>query len=188
MPVVEPKLRYDHLRQLPEDGRRYELAEGVLWASSPPRERHQRVVARLVAWLDGLGRAGLGRVYPAPFDVVLSEETVFQPDVLFVREEHRGVVTEENVQGPPDLVVEVLSEATRECDLGLKLRLYAHYGVPETWIVDPDGRSVRIFRRGPEGRYVEETTVRPGQALTSPLLGDARFPVEELFDGGAGLA
>ena len=87
----------------------------------------------------------------APTDVVLSPESVVQPDILFVSNERRGIITEANVSGAPDLVVEILSPSTAERDRELKLTLYARYGVREYWIVDPDDETVEVMELGAEG-------------------------------------
>ena len=84
-------------------------------------------------------------------DVVLSEESVVQPDILFVSNERREIITEDNIHGAPDLVVEILSPSTADRDKELKLRLYAQAGVREYWIVDPDERSVQVMELGSSG-------------------------------------
>lgn len=73
----------------------------------------------------------LGKVYIAPFDVILAEDSVVQPDVLVVLAEHLGIIAPEGVRGAPDLVVEVLSPATAQRDQGIKRRLYGRHGVKE---------------------------------------------------------
>ena len=93
----------------------------------------------------------LGRTWVAPLDVVLSNYDVAQPDILFVSNERRGIITEANVSGAPDLVVEILSPSTAERDRELKLTLYARYGVREYWIVDPDDETVEVMELGAEG-------------------------------------
>lgn len=82
-----------------------------------------------------------------PVDVVFDRHTVLEPDVLFIRAERLDIVTERNVSGAPDLVVEVVSESTRGADLGCKLRAYGKHGVGEYWAVDQDANTVRVFRR-----------------------------------------
>ncbi len=115
--------------------------------SPPAKPRHQRVVKNLIVCLARWEAAKLGRVYSAPLDVVFDQHTMFEPDVLFIRAEHLSIVKENNVSGPPDLVVEVLSESTRRLDLGRKLRAYGRHGVDEYWVVDPTERTVPVFRR-----------------------------------------
>jgi Uma2 family endonuclease len=77
-------------------------------------------------------------VFVAPFDVVLGDRTVLQPDILFIADENAGILNERNARGAPDLVIEVLSESTRRKDVLRKRRLYASAGVRWYWIVDPE--------------------------------------------------
>jgi len=96
-------------------------------------------------------------------DVVFDRHTVFEPDVMFIRPERLEIVTERNVSGAPNLVVEVLSESTRDVDLGPKLRAYSRYGVDEYWVVDPDANTVQVFRREGKAFIEVETVGRDGE-------------------------
>ena len=100
-------------------------------------------------------------MYIAPFDVVLSDTDVVQPDILFVSNERMGIVTEDNIQGAPDLVIEILSPSTAERDRTFKRSLYARHGVREYWLVDPDARSVEVLVLG-EGHFEIVSHLRPG--------------------------
>ena len=159
---------------LPEGDRR-ELIEGDFHVVPAPSIRHQTVAANLGTLLRELVRRNrLGIILWAPTDVVLSPETVVQPDILFVSNERRGIITEPNVSGAPDLVVEILSPGTAERDRELKLNLYARYGVREYWIVDPEDETVEVMELGPEGpldvrRYDAgsvESRLLPGLSVT----------------------
>ena len=134
---VETKLTYaDYLET--SDDERYELLNGELIEYPSPKEIHQSVLGNLYLILAKFIRErSLGKVYFSPFDVVLSDTNVVQPDILFISNERADIITPDNVQGAPDLVVEILSPATAERDRTVKLDLYATYGVKEYWIVDP---------------------------------------------------
>src|SRR5260221_9129763 len=115
---------------LPDDGNRYQVLEGELIVSPAPRLLHQDIVLQLALLLSGHVKArNLGKVYVAPVDVILGPTTVVQPDILFVRGEHMEIVTDQNIQGPPDLCVEVLSPGTESIDRERKKTLYARFGV-----------------------------------------------------------
>ena len=73
----------------------------------------------------------------APTGVVLDDENGLQPDILFISNDRRGIISERGVDGAPDLIAEVLSPPTRARDLGIKLRRYAAAGVPHYWTLDP---------------------------------------------------
>ncbi len=165
MDAVDHRYVYEDLLTMPDDGNRYELLEGELVVSPSAKPRHQQVVKNLIVSLARWEAAKLGRVYSAPLDVVFGPHTVFEPDVLFIRAEHLSIVKESNVSGPPDLVVEVLSESTRRIDLGRKLRAYGRHGVDEYWVVDPTEHTVHVFRReGPA--FVATGVFGAGDGLT----------------------
>ena len=82
--------------------------------------------------------ADLGWVFfNPPTDVLLSDHDVVQPDLIFVSRERKHVITDANIQGAPDLVVEILSPSTASRDWRDKLDLYERHGVAEYWLVDP---------------------------------------------------
>lgn len=147
MAAADPHYAYEDLIALPEDGKRRELIEGDLFVSPSPGRRHQRIVKNLVVLLSGLEAKGAGQGYPAPFAAVFDRHTVLESDVLFIRTERLGIVGERNVTGAPDLVVEVLSDGSRDMDLGPKLRAYSRHGVGQYCVVDPDAGTIQVFHR-----------------------------------------
>ena len=135
---VDIRLTYEDFCCLPNDGKRYEIIDGELFVTPSPFRPHQRAVTRLTSYLSVFVREkDIGEVFVAPFDVVFSRFDVVEPDLLYVSKGRLSVLTEKNVQGAPDLVVEVLSPSTAETDRTIKLKLYARYGVQEHWIIDP---------------------------------------------------
>ncbi len=174
------KLTYRDYLLLPEDSR-YELIEGDLFMVPSPIELHQRISKRLeyelITFVEG---NGLGEIYHAPFDVVLSIHNVVQPDIVFVAKERRGIITEKNIQGAPDLVIEILSPGTSDRDLTVKRTLYGKYGVKEYWIVDPVAESIEICRLTQSG--METVQVCPnGSTLASPLLPNLSLNLSKIF-------
>src|SRR5436305_1778740 len=128
------KLSYGDYVLIPEDGRRHEILDGEHCVTPAPLTRHQRVSARLHGNLEPfVFERQLGLVLAAPTDVLLSPHDVAQPDLLFISKARMEIVAEENVQGAPDLVVEILSERTRRRDERLKHDLYERFGVQEYW-------------------------------------------------------
>jgi Uma2 family endonuclease len=142
LPEVGPVTPAD-LDRMPDDGRRYELIDGVLVVSPAPRPRHQRAVLRLVRILDDACPPEL-EVFVAPLDVVLAEDTVMRPDILVGR---RADLTDRNLPAAPVLAVEVLSPSTRRFDLVLKRARLEAAGCAHYWVVDPDEPSVLAWRR-----------------------------------------
>jgi Uma2 family endonuclease len=119
-------------------------------------------------------------VWFAPLDVVLSNYDVAQPDVLFVSNERSGIITEANVQGAPDLVIEVLSPRTAQYDRGYKRTLYGRFGVREYWLVDPEAEAVEVLTGSDRG-LVAHATYRLGDTLASPLLPELDVGIQEIF-------
>ncbi len=142
--MVSTKLTYADYLALPGD-ERYELHDGELVMVASPSEPHQRVAKRLAWQMMTLEERGLGQVYFAPFDVVLSDTEVVQPDLLFISQERAHIITHANVQGAPDLVVEILSPSTSNRDWTYKRELYAKYSVKELWLVDPEAGIVWVM-------------------------------------------
>lgn len=180
MDVIRPVVSFADLRELPHDGNRYEILEGVLAVSPSPNRKHQDIVRRLAAFFIGVEAAGHGQWYPAPFDVVFSNNNVTEPDLLFVQTNRLHIITDANVQGPPDLIVEVLSSSTRDRDLGLKAHLYAQFGVPEYWVADPDTESITVHRLTENG-YHRTGPFRKGETIECPLFPGLPLPIADVF-------
>ncbi len=172
---------YEDIVRLPDDGQRYEVIEGELIVVPAPTTGHQGAVWQLAALLHRAQEAGYGKGFVAPLDVVFGPHDATQPDLFFIRRERLGIVTRANVQGVPDLIIEVLSPGTRADYLGRKFRLYARCGVPYYWVVDPDARTVQPFTLR-EGSYVEEPILRAGQELACPLFPGITTDVAAIFD------
>ena len=138
------------LDALPDDGQRYEIIDGVLYVTPAPRVRHQDVVTTLAAIFHPYVAACRARVLVAPTDVQKGERTSVQPDVLVVRFNDRGGITEP--VGLPDLLlaIEVLSAGTARTDKREKRWLYQNEGVAEYWIVDADSWVIERWRPGDE--------------------------------------
>jgi Uma2 family endonuclease len=174
------KFTYEDYRNAPED-KRYELLDGDLVVTPAPGTAHQRALRKLTILLGlSVERSGVGEVFVAPFDVVLSDTDVVQPDLLFVSNEREHVITEANVQGAPDLVVEILSPSTAERDLTFKRSLYAKHGVKEFWLVDTDAKTVTVLLRDPQG-FGTIGVCGEGQTLDSPTLTGFTINPAEIF-------
>ena len=189
-PTSAKKLTYRDYLRFPEDGQRHEILEGEHHVTPAPSFGHQRAVLNLAYLLqDFLRRNRRGTLLPAPFDVVISKHNLAQPDLLFVSNERAGVLTEKNLQGVPDLVIEVLSSSTRRVDEGTKRAIYERFGVQEYWLVDPQRRTVRIFRRA-GGSGAGDSAFGPpldlaaeaGDVLTTSLLAGFSIQVAEIFE------
>jgi Uma2 family endonuclease len=184
-PHVDARLTYDDFLLFPDDGKRHEIIDGVHYVTPSPNRRHQRLVGRLHLQVARHLEAhpGLGEVFLAPFDVVLSRFDVVEPDLLFIAGDQPEILTAQNVQGPPALVIEVLSKSTRKRDAQTKRRLFERTGVREYWLVDPELDTVQVFRPSPDGRLarVAELTAEDDDHLASPLLPGCTIALRDLF-------
>lgn len=138
---------YSEFARLPESGStRYEVIDDELVVTPAPSLHHQRIAGRLFARLFGFVQEhDLGEVFPAPLDVLLAEGDYMEPDLVFVRKDRADILSDRGVDGPPDLVVKILSPSTEARDRGVKLERYRLFGVPEYWIVDPDEGTIEVW-------------------------------------------
>ena len=163
------------------DDKRCQLLDGELIVAPSPTTRHQTILARLSQALHGwVNSSQAGEVWFAPLDVVLSNHDVAQPDILFVSNNRSAIITAANIQGAPDLVVEILSPATAQYDRGYKRTLYGRHGVREYWLVDPDAETIEVLTESAEGLVLEATHNR-GDTLISPLLRGLAIELEQIF-------
>jgi Uma2 family endonuclease len=178
------KFTYDEYCAFPEDGKRHELIDGDHYVTPAPLTKHQRIVANLHRLIGPVVHEhSLGTVLFAPVDVLLSHVDVVQPDFLFVSKARTVIITESNIQGAPDLVVEILSESTRKNDEGIKRLLYERAQVQEYWIIDPVAETIKIYRLH-DGHYAtpdEVTSTSPTTALTTPILPGLSISLSEIF-------
>ncbi|MFQ5578579.1 MAG: Uma2 family endonuclease [Anaerolineae bacterium] len=174
---------YDDYLRLPDDGRRYEIIEGVLYMVNAPGFEHQFAVAEIFGELRNFVKKNrLGVVLTAPFEVHLSENTrPVQPDVLFIRAENHPAPGAPFFEGAPDLVVEVLSPATARTDRFIKFNAYEEAGIPEYWIVNPKTRSVEVFTLTEGGEYALKGEHTAGEAVESDALAGLAIPAASLF-------
>jgi Uma2 family endonuclease len=185
-PSAHPDTRftYEDFLLFPDDGRRHEIIDGEHYVTASPNTRHQRLVGRLFVALNDHLREHpeQGEVFFAPFDVVMSFCDVVEPDLLLVTGDQAEIVTEKNVQGPPALVVEILSPSTRKRDVQIKRRAYERLGVREYWIVDPELDLIKVFRRSADRLpRVAEFSTEEHDVLETPLLPGLSISLEKLF-------
>jgi Uma2 family endonuclease len=135
--------------------------------------KHQRVSVKLTVVLGIHADANdLGELYTAPCDVVLAITSIVQPDLLFVSKERLGILTDPNVQGPPDLVIEIISPSSTKTDQDTKRKLYEQYRVQNYWIFEPLERWARAYALGADGAY----------ELVAEAHGDATFSAPPFLD------
>jgi Uma2 family endonuclease len=182
--VVAPKFTYKDLQEMPDDGKRYQLIDGELYVTPSPNRAHQRAVGNLYVLLrERFEKPGLGEVYLAPFDVVFDQMNVVQPDLLVVGNERLAIITEANVEGVPDIAIEVLSPSNKRFDREKKLQLYGRVGVPELWYFDPADRTAEVFHAETQGRCVLTAKLSGSEAIRSAVFPGLSLTLDEVFAG-----
>ena len=181
MQDAQPRFGYSDLLAMSEDGRRYEIHGGELVVVAAPLARHQIAAFEVATVLNDYGHRSGGRAVIAPFDIVFDEYDVAQPDVVFFRAERSHLVRPDVVtRSAPDIAVEVLSPSTASVDRGRKMRMFARYGVPEYWIVDPVDRQVEVHVLE-DGAYRQAQVATGGNIVRSVLLPDLSFTAAGIF-------
>jgi Uma2 family endonuclease len=178
---------YEEYARLPQPsearGTRFEVIDGELYVTPGPSLRHQQIVVRLTALLHRFVEDNrLGEVIVSPFDVLFAEGDYVEPDIVFVRSDRLEILAERGAEGPPDLLVEVLSPATAARDLGIKLDRYRLFGVAEYWVIDPDECTVLVWRLD-EGASAPLALGIADTLRWQPLAGGPKLeiPIEELL-------
>ena len=143
--------RYSDYLKLPDDNNLYEILKGELVVRTSSNRVHQRCSIRLSVILSvHVTQHELGEVYTAPFDVILDPESsdpeiLVKPDLLFVSKDRLQIITAENVQGSPDLIVEILSPSTASTDRDQKFKIYQETKVAHYWIIDPTAQTLEEY-------------------------------------------
>jgi len=176
---VSRKLTYDDLADMPDDGLRREILDGVLFVTPSPVPMHQRVSKRLVRQLEEYFESGgLGEIFYAPLDVILGPHDVAEPDILVVTDQ--ALITKRAIEGAPALVVEILSPSTANRDRTLKRVRYAAAGVAEYWIVDIQRKRIECLTLRGE-RYSQSVVVEGEERLVHPRWPDLTIDLAALW-------
>ena len=175
-------MTYEDLLLLPEDGLRHEIIDGEHYVNASPVTKHQRVSMRLIAEFNFyLREHPVGELFHAPLDIVFSRYDVVEPDLLFISNDRRQIITEKNIQGAPDLLIEIVADSTRHHDEVKKYALYEREGASEYWLIDADRDCVRVLRPNSAGHYVAAAELSGSDKLSSPLFPTLDVSLESIF-------
>lgn len=181
-PTITEKKRYtyeDYLKT--PDDKRYELINGELIMTPSPVPNHQRISGKLEFVLRKfITGNNLGEVFYAPCDVYLDNENVVQPDILFISKDRLNIIGEKNIQGAPDLVIEIISENSVYRDVVQKKKLYAKFNVKEYWIVIPEEKEVEVYVLKGEAYRLYKTYTKVDILESAPLKG-LKIALKEIF-------
>jgi Uma2 family endonuclease len=176
---------YEKWEQLPDDGNRYEVIDGVLYMSTAPDNLHQYISACLTERVGiPLKLAGVAIYAYAPVGVIMPGAEPVQPDFLLIRTEHASIAPARGrIQGVPDLIAEILSPNNPRHDTVTKRATYARAGVPEYWILRPDEQDVLVLSqpKAALADYADSRLFTTEQELVSPTM-SIRVAVAALFE------
>ena len=181
MPLAIKKEKYSYADYVTwPDGERWEIIGGEAWNMTPaPTTKHQRIVVSLTLVLGAQVEKAGCIPFVSPTDAVLDDHNVVQPDFLVVCD--KAKVTPANIRGAPDLIVEVLSPATRIRDMREKRKLYECFGVREYLIFHPEDEMVERFRLV-AGRYEAADIFNWDETMTLDAFPEITFNLRQIFD------
>ncbi len=171
--------------QLPDDGNRYEVIDGVLYMTTAPSAFHQWILRQIIRILYAqIDDTNIGITFWSPMGVFMPGCDPVQPDLLVIRTSDLSIIHDRRVYGVPALLIEVLSPSNAEKDTEIKRKAYAQAGVPEYWIVRPATRDVLVYTDPDDalGDYVQSQRVASDAELVSPTL-PVRAQVASFFAG-----
>jgi Uma2 family endonuclease len=177
-------LTYKEYKTFPDnDGIRKEILEGELFMTPAPSIKHQIVSQQLFVILyNYIKKNGFGKIFYAPCDIVFSDINIVQPDLIFISKKNYEILTDLNIKGAPDLLIEILSPSTKENDRIFKKQIYEKFGVKEYWIVDPENESVEIWILK-NHKYLLELKVGKSQTIKSQILKGLKIESSDIFNG-----
>lgn len=176
----KPHWTYSDLKLLPEDFH-CELLYNKIYMSPSPFTEHQRVIRKLSHQLSQfVENAALGEVFFAPFDVVLNQDNVVQPDLVFIETDQMKQL-KNHFFGVPTLVAEVLSASTAKYDKTTKKELYEKFGVKEYWIVDVYNGCIELFSPDKSGKYQLTNIFSAGEVFESVILKGFRVEIDAIL-------
>ncbi len=181
MPLARRKVifTYQDLENWEPDSFPHEIMEGEHFITPSPSVYHQKIAGILYRRLsEYVEEKGMGEVFIAPLDGVFHEIDVFVPDLVFVRRENLAIVGEKNIQGAPDLIIEVMSPSSVSRDREKKYKRYAYYGVGEYWITDMERKLVEIYDLD-QNRLIN--IIPQKQKLNSPLFPNPDLKLGKIF-------
>ncbi|MBI3697440.1 MAG: Uma2 family endonuclease [Acidobacteria bacterium] len=181
MSTAVKKLTWDDIKDWPESHGRTEIVDGELIMSPVPGGPHQRACTRLGMRIGPfIDKRKLGEFFSSPMHVILAKHVEYEPDLCFIVRKRLRILTGPTIDGPPDLIIEVISESNRKHDTVTKFRDYERHGVREYWLADPEARTIQVFLLE-HGRYQSLGTFGPGTPVTTRVLEGLALDPADIF-------
>jgi Uma2 family endonuclease len=153
-----------------------QLINGELVMSPAPTPIHQRIARKIFKILDSANLPG--EIFFSPIDLYVNSRNVFQPDLVYLS--NKDILTERGIEGPTDLVVEIISPSNSYTDRNQKKDSYLKFGIKEYWIVDPGNETIEIYTpKG--GADVPVFFASKEGEVTSTTIKNIRFNLKDIF-------
>jgi Uma2 family endonuclease len=169
-----PRTALEVFNMLPE-GTRCEVIDNSLYMLPSPTSDHQDILGDIFFKIkQEVNKNQSGKVYIAPLDVYLdNEQSVVQPDIIFISTANQQRVQRKGILGSPDMVIEILS-SNRDYDKEKKFELYQKSNIPEYIIIDPETKQVWHYLLKEYGSY-EQSPSESGKLNISSLKAQFNF-------------
>jgi Uma2 family endonuclease len=178
-PHCPEQFTYEKYSQL-SGGERMEIIAGVVYDMSPsPNVKHQEIVGHVYSLIREHLRGKPCKPFMAPLDIVLDDINIVEPDVFVVCDQDK--ITDKNIKGAPDLVIEVLSPSNIIKDRRTKKWLYEQHGVKEFIIISPMEESAERYWLV-DGKYGLPELYNWDESFYSNLFPELLFDLRVIFD------
>lgn len=157
-----------------------QLINGELIMSPSPTTLHQRVLRRLFKLFDECSNSE-GEIFFAPIDLFIDKKNVFQPDLVYISNLNKSIISQRGIEGPPEIVVEIISPSNIFSDRNTKKKKYLTFGVKEYWIVDPANQTLEIYLNDQAGPEVPYLYLAGEGKVTSTVIASLEFDLKTIF-------
>ena len=183
MQVLEKIWNYERLLMEFPAETRIELINQSIFMPPAPSTEHQRYSRKLeFKLIEFVESKDLGEVFDTPYDVIFDENTIVQPDLIFISKENAKIISKRACEGVPDLLVEIISPSTFHRDSVEKFQLYEQFGVKEYWLIEPANQVIEVFRLEND-KYVLHSFVHAeeGEEIESCILQGFKLKRKDIF-------
>lgn len=182
--IPTPKLLTyaDYARLTPPDSGNYELQNGKIIFMPTPTPLHQRISRKLSTRLDiFIEKNNCGEMFTAPIDTIFTPHDTFQPDILFIDKYRLEIIGAKNIEGVPDLIIEIVSPGNSQKEMSYKKYVYETSGVREYWLIHPEKKTVTQYENI-ENELVRLNVLNIDDLLKSKVVEGFEIKVREIFE------
>lgn len=168
--IIQPDVTEKEFWELATEDIKCELLDGVLVIHSPADVEHEDIFRYLLTLLSlYFEKTREGKAYGSRLVMKLEPKWNPEPDILVITPEKYPNLKETHLEGPADIVIEILSKSTRKYDLEVKLPQFLKMGVQEVWIIDPEKKALNVYTTQQHLEFLDPLSQSP---FTSAVLPD----------------